>query len=242
MARSRTPPAGRVEIVKDPWQIRFYDADGKLLTQTQTLSDPATFSAPTPFSFVRRARDLGHSMAASFRLAPDEKIFGCGESFTRLDKRGQKVVLYVRDAMGVQNQRMYKPIPFFLSSRGYGMFVHTSAPITCDFGQDFDQIERDLHRRRGARPVRVPRHAQGDSRRVHRRHRPQPRAAALVVRPVDEPHHLQQRGAGPRRRREAPRAQAFPADVIHLDTGWFETDWQCDYQVLHVAVSTIRQR
>ena len=128
-----------MEIVKDPWQIRFFDADGKLLTQTQTLNDPATFSAPTPFSFVRRARDLGHSMAASFRLAPDEKIFGCGESFTRLDKRGQKIVLYVRDAMGAQSQRMYKPIPFFLSSRGYGMFVHTSAPITFDFGQDFDQ-------------------------------------------------------------------------------------------------------
>ena len=68
-----------------------------------------------------------------------EKIFGCGESFTRLDKRGQKIVLYVRDAMGVQSQRMYKPIPFFLSSRGYGMFVHTSAPTTFDFGQDFDQ-------------------------------------------------------------------------------------------------------
>ena len=21
----------------------------------------------------------------------------------------------------------------------------------------------------------------------------------------------------------------IPADVIHFDTGWFETDWQCDY-------------
>ena len=125
-----TSSGGRVEIVKDPWQIRFYDASGKLLTQTQTLSDPATFSAPTPFSFVRRARDLGRSMAASFTLSPDEKIFGCGESFTRLNKRGQKIVLYVRDANGVQSQRMYKPIPFFMSSRGYGMFVHTIAPTT----------------------------------------------------------------------------------------------------------------
>ena len=29
---------------------------------------------------------------------------------------------------------MYKPIPFFMSSRGYGMFMHTSSPITCDIG------------------------------------------------------------------------------------------------------------
>lgn len=28
---------------------------------------------------------------------------------------------------------MYKPIPFFFSNRGYGMFMHTSAPVTCDF-------------------------------------------------------------------------------------------------------------
>ena len=30
---------------------------------------------------------------------------------------------------------VYKPIPFFMSSRGYGMFMHTSSPITCDFGK-----------------------------------------------------------------------------------------------------------
>ena len=26
------------------------------------------------------------------------------------------------------------------------------------------------------------------------------------------------------------RESRVPADVIHLDTGWFETDWRCDYQ------------
>lgn len=63
-----------------------------------------------------------------------------GESFTRLDKRGQKVVLWGDDANGVQNERMYKPIPFFLSSRGYSMFMHTSSPIACDFGKYFDGL------------------------------------------------------------------------------------------------------
>ena len=75
------------------------------------------------------------SMAAVFTLSPDEKIFGCGESFTGLNKRGQKVVLLADDANGVENEAMYKPIPFFMSSKGYGMFMHTSSPITCDFGK-----------------------------------------------------------------------------------------------------------
>ena len=76
-------------------------------------------------------------MDAAFLLSPGEKIFGCGESFTSLDKRGQKVVLWTDDANGIQNQGMYKPIPFFMSSRGYGMFMHTTSPITCDFGNAF---------------------------------------------------------------------------------------------------------
>lgn len=221
--------AGRVEISKDPWQIRFYDIDGKLLTQTQTLGDPATFSAPTPFSFVRRSRDLGHSLAASFRLAPDEKIFGCGESFTRLDKRGQKIVLYVRDAMGAQSQRMYKPIPFFLSSRGYGMFVHTSAPTTFDFGQDFDQSnviytgddELDLFVFIGT-PKQVLEEYTGVTGRS-----PVPPlwSFGLWMSRITYNSEEQVRDVA-----KKLREHRIPADVIHLDTGWFETDWQCDFK------------
>jgi alpha-D-xyloside xylohydrolase len=224
-----TSSAGRVEIVKDPWQIRFYDPAGKLLTQTQSLKDPDTFSAPTPFSFVRRARDLGHSIAASFRLAPDEKIFGCGESFTRLDKRGQKIILYVRDAMGAQSQRMYKPIPFFLSSRGYGMFVHTSAPTTFDFGQDFDQSnviytgddELDLFIFLG-----TPKEVLEEYTSVTGRSPVPPLwSFGLWMSRITYNSEAQVRDVA-----KKLREHKIPADVIHLDTGWFETDWQCDFK------------
>src|SRR5690606_41633961 len=92
--------------------------------------DPASFAPYVPFSFIRRASDLGRSPAATFSLAHDEMIFGGGESFTRLDKRGQHMVLSIRDAMGAQNPRMYKPVPVFLSTRGHGLFAHTSTPVT----------------------------------------------------------------------------------------------------------------
>ena len=46
-----------------------------------------------PLSFVRRTSDMSRSVAAVFSLSPGEKIFGCGESFTRLNKRGQRVML-----------------------------------------------------------------------------------------------------------------------------------------------------
>ena len=123
-----TSQFGSISIMENPWRIVLRDASGKLLTETDHASDNvSSFTPIMPFAFVRRAADYSRSMNAAFTLSPGEKIFGCGESFTSLDKRGQKLVLWTDDANGIQNQGMYKPIPFFMSSRGYGMFMHTSS-------------------------------------------------------------------------------------------------------------------
>lgn len=220
---------GRLVLTKDPWRIQLFNADGQLLTETQTLNDPPTFSTPTPFSFVQRARDLGHSMAANFRLTHDEKIYGCGESFTALDKRGQKVVLYVRDAMGAQSQRMYKPIPFFMSSRGYGIFVHTSTPTTFDFGHDFDQANV-IYTGDESLDVFVflgePKDVLGEYTSITGRS-PMPPvwSFGLWMSRITYKSEAEVRDVAAKL-----REYKIPSDVIHLDTGWFETDWQCDYK------------
>lgn len=136
-----TGPHGSVEVSLNPWRLVIRDAAGKVLTQTRHLADTGCFMNhdPMPFCFVREGGDFSRHLAATFSLAPDEQLFGCGESFTRLNKRGQKVVLWAHDAQGAQSQRMYKPIPFFLSSRGYGMFVHATTPMTFDFGSRYDE-------------------------------------------------------------------------------------------------------
>ena len=132
--------SGSVTVGRDPLRFEFRDASGRLLTRNWNLSDTRSVvnTHPIPFSFTRSASDLRRHVAASFSLAPDEKLFGCGESFTRLNKRGQKLVLWTRDAYSTQTPYMYKPVPFFMSSRGYGMFVHTSASLTLDLGHSYD--------------------------------------------------------------------------------------------------------
>jgi alpha-D-xyloside xylohydrolase len=127
---------GSIKITFNPWHIDFFDKSGRLLTRTINIADPRSFhnTIPIPFSYVRKVSDHQRHIAATILLSHDEKIFGCGESFTDLDKRGQIVHLWTRDAKGVQNTSMYKPVPFYLSSRGYGIFIHTSAPVICDFG------------------------------------------------------------------------------------------------------------
>jgi alpha-D-xyloside xylohydrolase len=221
---------GSVTVLEKPWHVELRDAAGRLLTRTQHTVDYSNTLVPAlPFSFVRRSSDFSRSVGAVFSLAAGEKLFGCGESFTRLDKRGQRVVLWANDANGVENERMYKPIPFFMSSRGYGMFVHTSAPATFDMGATYhgsnalllgdDQL--DLFVFFGS-----PKEVLGEY-------------TALTGRPPMPPlwsfglwmsrisyfseDEVREVAAKLRRHR-------IPSDVIHLDTGWFETDWRCDYR------------
>jgi alpha-D-xyloside xylohydrolase len=224
-----TSAHGRVRIVRDPWHVEFYDAAGRLLTRTQNAGDPHTYFTPVPFSFVRRASDLARRAAATFELRHDEKIFGCGESFTRLDKRGQKVNAWTRDAMGVQNEWMYKPVPFFMSNRGYAVFLHTSAPVTFDFGKTYDrhnviytadetldlfvfigdpkQVLSEYTALTGRSPV-PPLWSFGFwMSRITYKSEDEVRAVAAKL-----------------------REQRVPSDVIHLDTGWFETDWRSNLQ------------
>ncbi|HUG54918.1 MAG TPA: alpha-xylosidase [Vicinamibacteria bacterium] len=222
--------AGSVTVTTKPWHLELRDAGGRLLTRTQHTSDFSNTLVPAlPFSFIRRSSDYSRSVAAVFELSPGEKVFGCGESFTRLDKRGQRVILWTNDANGVENERMYKPIPFLLSSRGYGMFVHTTAPATFDVGATYHgnnalllgDDELDLFVFLGS-----PKEVLGEY-------------TALTGRPPMPP--LWSFGLWMSRisyfSEEETRAVAaklrqhrIPSDVIHLDTGWFETDWRSDYE------------
>lgn len=131
-------PKGSLTMNRFPWRLILKDADGIELTRTRVWADnDSTQVKVPPFSFIKRGSDNSRSINPVFSIKPGEKIFGCGESATPLNKVGQKVNLFVTDPQGPETPDMYKPIPFFMSDRGYGMFMHTSAPVTCDFGQSY---------------------------------------------------------------------------------------------------------
>ena len=224
-----TSAFGSVTITENPWRLEFRDASGQLLTRTSHDGDQGSFTPLLPFSFVRRAADYSRSVAAVFTLSPGEKIFGCGESFTRLDKRGQKVVLWTTDANGVQSPEMYKPIPFFLSSAGYGMFMHTTTPITCDFGNTFSGLNSlfigddalDLFVFLGS-----PKEILDEYTKITGK-APMPPlwSFGLWMSRCTYKAETEVRDIAAKLRQNK-----IPCDVLHLDTGWFETDWRCDYE------------
>jgi alpha-D-xyloside xylohydrolase len=109
------------------------------------------------------------------------------------------------------------------------MFVHTSAPVTFDFGKTFDQFatvytgddQLDLFLFLGE-PKEI---LSAYTELTGRARMPPLWSFGLWMSRITYKSEAEVRAVAARL-----RELAIPCDVIHLDTGWFETDWQCDYQ------------
>ncbi len=221
---------GTIEIRQYPWRIVVKDAKGKILTQTRhNIDNDSSQVKLLPFSFIKRGSDNSRSINPVLTLAPGERIYGCGESFTSLNKVGQKVHLSVTDPQGPETDGQYKPVPFFFSNRGYGVFMHTSAPVTCDFGASYIGADRlfmadeqmDFFIFFGAPKDILNEYTDitGKS--------PMLPLWSFGTWMSRITYFSQQEGLEIARQL---RAHKIPSDVIHFDTGWFGVDWQCDYQ------------
>ena len=223
-------PFGIVEIQCYPFRLVLRDAKGRLLTQTRHIVDnDSTQVKLLPFSFIKRGSDNSRSVNPVLLLSPGERIYGCGESFTQLNKVGQKVQLSVTDPQGPETDGMYKPVPFYFSNRGYGVFMHTSTPVTADFGASYIGAQRlfmadeqaDLFVFFGSPKEILDEYTSvtGKS--------PMPPLWSFGTWMSRITYFSQDEGLDIARQL---REHKIPADVIHFDTGWFGTDWQCDYQ------------
>ncbi|MBR0118421.1 MAG: alpha-xylosidase [Prevotella sp.] len=221
---------GSIEVQRYPWRVILRDSNGKVLTQTRAIIDnDSTQVKLLPFCFIKRGADNSRSVNPVFFLSPGERIYGCGESFTSLNKAGQKVHLYVTDPQGPETDGMYKPVPFYFSNRGYGIFMHTSAPATCDFGASYIGAQRlfmgdeavDLFVFFGEPEEILDAYTNvtGKSPML-----PLWTFGTWMSRIT---YFSQEEGLEIARQL---RAHRIPSDVIHFDTGWFGVDWQCDYE------------
>ena len=221
---------GSIEIQRFPWRIIVKDANGRVLTQTRHVSDnDSTQIKLLPFSFIKRGSDNSRSINPVFSVAPGEHIYGCGESFTKLDKVGQKVHLFVTDPQGPESDGQYKPVPFFFSNRGYGIFMHTAAPVTCDFGASYIGATR-LFMADETMDFFVflgePKDILNEYTEITGKSPMLPlwTFGTWMSRIT---YFSQEEGLDIA---EKLRQHRIPSDVIHFDTGWFDVDWQCDYE------------
>ncbi len=166
----------------------------------------------------------------SFECKHDECFAGTGERFTKMDLAGHTFYLKNQDGQGVNNRRAYKNIPFYLSSRLYGVFYHTSrycklsladhstrsvqflneAPVVDAYLIGGSSPERILYNYRSLTgfPSLPPLWSFGIW------------MSRMTYFSADEVQEICDR----------LRREKYPCDVIHLDTGWFRTDWLCEWK------------
>lgn len=68
-------------------------------------------------------------MRQQLSLSVGELVYGLGEHFTALVKNGQSLDMWNEDG-GTSTQQSYKNIPFYLSNRGYGVFVNHTEKVS----------------------------------------------------------------------------------------------------------------
>ena len=166
----------------------------------------------------------------AFHAMPDECFAGTGERFAKMDLSGQTFPLVNQDANGVNNRRTYKNIPFFLSSRNYGIFIHTPAHTKLSLaGHSSRSVQfvteqglADVFITGGDHPEEILYNYR-----------------SLTGFPSIPPlwsfgtwmSRMSYFSAG-----EVTgicnrlRKEDFPCDVIHIDTGWFRKDWLCEWK------------
>jgi alpha-D-xyloside xylohydrolase len=174
----------------------------------------------------------GHKERAtvSFECRHDECFAGTGERFTKMDLSGHTFFLKNQDGQGVNNRRTYKNIPFYLSSRLYGVFYHTSAHSKLSLADvstrsvEFlsDQAMLDVFVMAGDTVEEVLR-----SYRCLTGFPAMPPVWSFGVWMSRMTYFSAEEVDGICGRL---RGEHYPCDVIHLDTGWFKTDWLCEWK------------
>ena len=214
--------------------ITFYpDGDE---TKGIALSDDH-FSPPRydalPLGFVSRgttSKNGTERATISFKCTPDECFVGTGERFRKMDLSGQTFQLKNQDGQGVNNRRCYKNIPFYMSSKMYGCFYHTSDYCKLSLADHStrsvqflnDHATLDVFLIGGKTPEKILR-----SYRMLTGFPQMPPLwsfgiwmSRMTYFSADEVNEICDR----------LRQEHYPCDVIHLDTGWFRTDWLCEWK------------
>ncbi|HBI73043.1 MAG TPA: alpha-xylosidase, partial [Lachnospiraceae bacterium] len=123
----------RVVIQKDNWKMTFYRGEEKV-----------TDSGAKDLAYVKTdwrglAYDNGGEedtyMRERLSLSVGELIYGMGERFTPFIKNGQTIDIWNEDG-GTSTEQSYKNIPFYISNKGYGVFVNHPEKVSFEVGSE----------------------------------------------------------------------------------------------------------
>lgn len=134
-AQAATLTSGRLTVRVDKgneaqpaerWRIEFKDGECVV-----------TSSGWRGMGYIETAK--GNYVHEQLALGVGECVYGLGEHFTAFVKNGQVVDMWNEDG-GTSSEQAYKNIPFYLTNRGYGVFVNHPEKVSFEVASE--KVER----------------------------------------------------------------------------------------------------
>ena len=135
----------RVRVYRGSWRVEFYYGD-RLLTDCGWRA--ASYIEESPYGVQSRMAAAANRnfwnyppypgrayMREQLNLSVGEYIYGLGERFTPFVKNGQSLETWNADG-GTCTPEAYKSVPFYLSSRGYGVLVNSPDNVSFEVASD----------------------------------------------------------------------------------------------------------
>jgi alpha-D-xyloside xylohydrolase len=114
-----------LRVDRKNWGYRF-EAEGRVLSSCGFRNLGYSRWDRKPSSMLPGeaylVEDCERRMVAELSLRPGEQVYGLGERFTAFAKNGQVVETWNEDG-GTASQVSYKCVPFYMTNKGYGVFV-----------------------------------------------------------------------------------------------------------------------
>lgn len=122
-----------ITVIKSPFIINISDTKGVMLSSEYVPKNGGL-------------HHMGDTVMCTKQLMPNEHFFGFGERMDFVDQRNKLVKLNVGrgknkdNLLGAYNvnEANYCPVPFFMSTRGYGIYLHNSSATAWDMGSKSD--------------------------------------------------------------------------------------------------------
>ena len=126
-----------VSAKKHAFDVKFHTTDdSKTLTSLLNRSVGLAYSpALSTRKQVEDLTDRKHYVFTQTELSVGESIHGLGERFGAWNKVGQNVEIWNEDG-GTSSEQAYKNVSFWMSSRGYGVFIDTPDKVDLEIGSE----------------------------------------------------------------------------------------------------------
>ena len=122
-----------LEIGKKNWYMA-YRRGNEVITRS-TAKDLACMKTDWKGDAYDKGDGTETYMRQQLTMGVGELIYGLGERFTAFTKNGQSVAIWNEDG-GTSTYQSYKNIPFYISNKGYGVFVNHPEKVEFEIGTE----------------------------------------------------------------------------------------------------------